>query len=273
MKKLKLLVVEDRAANLAHARVVMAQHKERVEAIFAEDFVTAEKQLRTGGIAGMLTDVFFPYAKGTGRIETKLFEDARPHCFSENPDFAAVDLLAKSFGEELREPLATGKFKAKEIEGVIYKMQDGGTLPIQDMLTLITALGKIKHRGMRDDGYDGSIPEWKRESDSLDADMKSGDETRQPCGILTMQIAHNIGIPFVVVSSLHAAHGSSASPVMRLAKALTGIRERDIIETQGYGCRGSTQESEQQGHVKDEDVWLKALVGLLEKIEKPDSTE
>lgn len=117
----------------------------------------------------------------------------------------------------------------------------------------------------------GSAPEWKRELDSLDADLKSGDEARQPCGILAMRLANEMRIPFIAVSSLHAGHGSSASPVIRLLINEIRIKETDVVETGGYGCRGSTEESEQQGHAKDENVWLEALVGLLEKIEKADS--
>ncbi|MEK6979545.1 MAG: hypothetical protein AABW86_04955 [Candidatus Micrarchaeota archaeon] len=275
MQKLKLLVVEDRAVNLAHARAVMDKHKDRVDAVFAEDFATAERHLRTGGITGMLTDIFFPYAKGTGRIETRLFEDARLHCFT-NEDFAAVDLLAKTLGEELREPLTMGTADLIEIDAQLSKRlcgilssencSDESMEALRSLRPLRTALMTLQY-------YRSGVPEWKRELDSLDADLKSGDESRQPCGILTMRIAYEMGIPFIAVSSLHAAHGSSASPVYNLLRSEGILTELQVIETGGYGHRGSTEESEQAGHIKDENVWMKALVGLLERIEKPDSTK
>ena len=273
MTRRKVLIVEDRTVNLAHARAAMDRHKDKVDAVFAEDFATAEKHLRAGGIAGMLTDIFFPYAKGTGIIETNLFRGARPYCFNGDSDFAAVDLLAKTLGEEMREPLTRGGFNAEEILQMILGKNEDGTISFGSMLTLMEELDKIKPREARNEVV-GTTPEWKRELDSLDTDLRSGDEARQPCGILTMRLAHEMGIPFIIVSSLHAAHGSSASPVIRLLEHEIGVMlERDTVETGGYGHRGSTEESEKQGHVKDEGVWLKALVRLLEKIGGPDSAK
>ncbi|MBI4162872.1 MAG: hypothetical protein HY513_04260 [Candidatus Aenigmarchaeota archaeon] len=83
---------------------------------------------------------------------------------------------------------------------------------------------------------------WCTKYEDLDKLMKDvcfdKDEAKQPLGVLVVEEAHKRGMPYVITSSLHAAHGSSATPVAfyLIGKGLLED-EYAVIESGGYGLK------------------------------------
>ncbi|HLD85219.1 MAG TPA: response regulator [archaeon] len=113
-----------------------------------------------------------------------------------------------------------------------------------------------------------------RDLDDLYDDVwKNPDEAKQPLGVLVIEEARSRNIPYTVTSSMHAAHGSSATPVaVYLVRSGLLKDENSVIESGNYGfnrhATGEPREAELTNprYVKGRDVWETAANSLLEKI-------